>query len=208
MPEYQVKQGECISSIAQKHGLFWEKVWEHPKNAQLKEKRKDPNVLYAGDVVFVPDKEENEESCATEQRHRFRKKGVPAMLRLQLFDEDESRANEPFILEIDGEPFTGTTDGEGRLNHPIPPTAKRGRLLVGETQDEYVLNLGHVDPIHEITGVQARLKNLGFGCGKIDGILGPKTEAALSQFQKKYGLLESGKLDTATEKKLVEVHGC
>jgi len=89
MPDDTVKQGDCISSIAQKHGLFWDKVWNHPKNAKLQETRKDPNVLSPGDVVFVPDKEEKEESGATEQRHRFKKKGVPAKLRLRIMEEPE-----------------------------------------------------------------------------------------------------------------------
>lgn len=68
MPEYAVKQGDCMESIAQKFGLFWEKIWNHPKNVKLNEQRKDPNVLYPGDVVFVPEKEDKEESGATEQR--------------------------------------------------------------------------------------------------------------------------------------------
>jgi N-acetylmuramoyl-L-alanine amidase len=206
--EYKAKQGDCISSIAQKHGLFWEKVWEHPKNAQLKEKRKDPNVLYAGDMVFLPDKEENEESCATGQRHRFRKKGVPAMLRLQFFEEDEPRADEPFILDIDGELFSGTTDEEGRLEHPISPEARRGKVLLGDDQDEYQLNLGHIDPIDEIKGVQIRLNNLSFDCGDADGVLNPKTETAIRGFQRKYDLPESGEPDEATRNRLLEVHGC
>jgi len=84
MADYTVKQGDCLSSIAAKYGLFWEKIWNHPKNARLKEQRKDPNILYPGDVVFVPEKEVKEESGATEQRHQFKKKGAPAKLRLRL----------------------------------------------------------------------------------------------------------------------------
>ncbi|MFH1075402.1 MAG: hypothetical protein V1753_00935 [Pseudomonadota bacterium] len=54
MPDYIVKQGDCIESIAFKHGLFWETVWNHPNNQQLKQERKNPNILLAGDKVFVP----------------------------------------------------------------------------------------------------------------------------------------------------------
>lgn len=208
MPEYTVKQGDCISSIAKKNGLFWEKVWDHPNNSQLKQKRKDPNILYPGDIVFVPDKEEKEESGATEQRHRFRKKGVPAKLHLQLLEDDEPRANESYTLIIDGNLLSGTTDSDGRLEQTVPPDGKNAKLLVGESQDEYILNLGHIDPVDTVVGVQARLNNLGFGSGKLDGVLGPETKAALKRFQTKYELPESGEPDDATQKKLFEVHGC
>lgn len=94
MPDYIVKQGDCISSIAEKHGLFWEKLWNNPKNAKLKEKRKNPNVLHPGDVVFIPEKEEKQETGSTEQRHRFKRKGEPAMLRLRLTKESGKENNE------------------------------------------------------------------------------------------------------------------
>ncbi|MGQ9695142.1 MAG: PGRP and LysM peptidoglycan-binding domain-containing protein [Thermodesulfobacteriota bacterium] len=208
MADYTVKQGDCLSSIASKYGLFWEKIWNHPKNAQLKEKRKDPNVLYPGDVLFIPDKEEKEEPASTEQRHRFRVKGVPAMLRLQFKHGDQPRANELYTLEIDGMIISGNTDGEGRIEQHLPPKAKRGKLLLGEYQEEFILEFGHLDPIEEISGVQARLNNLGFDCGKVDGILGPKTEAALKEFQKQYGLLVTGKIDEQTINKLKNIYGC
>lgn len=209
MPNYKVKQGDCVSSIARKYGMFWEKIWNHPKNANLKQIRKNPNVLYLGDEIFIPEKEERQESGATNKRHRFRKKGEPAKLRLRLLDdEEEPRADKKYILEIDGNLFSGTTDSDGRLEHSIPPNAKKGRLIIEENQDEYLLDLGHIDPINEISGIQARLNNLGFYFGAIDGVMGPKIGAALKAFQKKYDLKESGQADEATRKKLLDVHGC
>ena len=55
MPDYPVKQGDSLASIAFDHGLFWQSVWNHPNNARLKQQRGSPNILKPGDVVFVPD---------------------------------------------------------------------------------------------------------------------------------------------------------
>ena len=206
MPNYTVKQGDCISSVAQKHGLFWDKVWNHPKNANLKERRKDPNVLSPGDVVFVPDKDEKEESGATEQRHRFKKKGVPAKLRLQIMEDDQPRANVDYTLVIDGQFFSGTTDGSGKIEQSIPPNAKKGVLIL-ENDTPVPLQLGHIDPIDTISGVQARLLNLNFDCGEVNGREGPQLEEALRSFQEKNSLPVTGQADEATRNKLLEIHG-
>jgi len=203
-----VKQSECIESIAFEKGFFWETVWNHAQNAELKQQRKDPNILQPGDEIFIPEKEVKQEDCATEQKHRFLKKGIPAMLCLRLLDNDEPRADESYTLEVDGEIFSGTTDAEGRVKHSIAPSAKQAKLIVGENKDQYTLDLGCLDPVTETVGVQARLNNLGFNCGEVDGMAGPETKTAICQFQRKYGLTESGEADSATRDKLVEVHGC
>jgi len=208
MPNYKVKQGDCLSSIALKHGVFWEMVWNHPKNASLKERRKDPNILYPGDIVFIPKKEEKQESGATEKKHRFRRKGIPAKLRLRLLDDDDQPlSSKQYILDIDGKLLSGSTDSKGMLEHSIPPDAKKGRLILVENQDEYLLDLGDVDPIDEVSGIQGRLNNLGFNGGPVDGVLGPRTKAAIKEFQRKHKLKETGEVDEATRKKLIEVHG-
>lgn len=47
--------------------------------------------------------------------------------------------------------------------------------------------------------VQSRLRGLGYQVGPIDGIVGPKTMAALEQFQMRHGLPATGILDQATK---------
>lgn len=209
MPTYTVKEGDCLSSIAAAHGFAWQTLWNHADNAELKRRRKDPNVLCPGDEVVIPERKSKTESGATETRHRFRVTGGKTVLRLRLLKEGESRAHEPYKLDIDGEWYEGTTDGDGQIEQKIPADAKKGKLLLGEKDSETIeLNLGGVDPVDEVKGIQQRLKNLGLPCGKIDGELGEKTQAALKRFQQANGLEATGQADQATKDKLVELHGC
>jgi N-acetylmuramoyl-L-alanine amidase len=184
-------------------------VWNHPQNSTIRQARKDPNVLFPGDIVFIPEKDEKVAACATDKRHRFLRKGVPAMVRVVLVDwEGNPRSGESYVLEVDGRLITGVTGGDGKIEHRIPPNAQRGELRVGkERREVYALELGHTDPSSEISGIQCRLNNLGFDCGGIDGELGAATETALRAFQAKYGLPDTGEPDDATRNKLKEIHG-
>jgi N-acetylmuramoyl-L-alanine amidase len=67
--------------------------------------------------------------------------------------------------------------------------------------------LGGLDPVNTPTGVQARLTNLGLDCGKIDGIIGPRTRLALERFQIKHNLEPTSELDDATLSRLESIHG-
>ena len=88
MPEdYVVQSGDCVTSVAAERGFYWETIWNHPQNAELKQKRGDPNILNEGDTLFIPDKELKEESCATDKKHKFLLKGVPAKLRMRVMEE-------------------------------------------------------------------------------------------------------------------------
>lgn len=202
-----MRQGECISAIAARYGFFPATIWDDKANSRLKEERRDPNVLYAGDVLVIPDKRLRSELAATDQRHRFRRKGVPEKLMFQILEEGQPRANESYVLNVDGHWTKGTTDAEGTVVEFIPPNARKARLLLGEEQQEYVLDLGYLDPIDQLSGVQSRLNNLGFDCGPVDGVLGPNTKAAIKEFQKEHSLQETGTPDQETKQKLVEVYG-
>jgi hypothetical protein len=209
MANHTVKQGNCIESIAFEKGLFWETVWNDSQNAELKRKRKNPNALFPGDKVFVPEKREKEVSGATEKIHRFRRKGVPSRIHVVVKKEGKPRSNEPYTLEIDGELFSGTTNAQGEVKRPILPNAKLARLIVGEgdAAEKFELKLGYVNPITEVSGVQHRLNNLGFHCGQPDGKMSPRTIEAIEAFQEMAGLPVTGEIDQATRDALESKHG-
>ena len=205
---HTIRSGDCISSLAFRHGFFPDTLWGHPDNADLKRRRRDPNVLLAGDLVAVPDLRPKEEDAATQVRHRFRRKGVPEKLRIKIEDEEgKPVASTPYEITIDGKHRRGKTDAEGWVIESIPPDARGGTLLVGKRgeEQEHQLNLGHLDPIEELTGVQARLKNLGFDCG-VDGQLSDATREAIKKFQVERALDPTGEPDDATREQLKQEH--
>lgn len=81
--DYEIASGDCVDSVAFRYGFFPDTLWDHASNAELKKLRKDPNVLYPGDKLFIPDLRIHEVDKATEKRHRFQRKGVPAKLHLR-----------------------------------------------------------------------------------------------------------------------------
>lgn len=54
----------------------------------------------------------------------------------------------------------------------------------------------------QVRAVQQALKDRGHDPGDIDGAMGPKTRAALQDFQRKEGLNVTGRIDAATREKL------
>jgi Putative peptidoglycan binding domain/LysM domain len=202
MPKYTIAKGDCLSSIAEKFGFLPDTIWNHGENADLKARRKDPNVLYPGDVLFIPEKTVNEIPKPVDGTHSFVKKSAKAKLKLRLMDGDQPRANVPYDLNIDGKWLSGTTDGGGYLEHPIPPGAQQGKLLVGDgpTKDVHEFRFGTVDPVDTDSGAEGRLRDLAYD---VDG----DREAAIRAFQKKEGMEPTGQLDDATRQKLLEVFG-
>lgn len=205
---YIVKEDDCMSSIAEATGHFWQTLWDDPANANLKEVRKDPNVLLPGDKVTVKPITKKTVSKATNASYRFRRKGVPAKLHIRLMKYGEPRANESYRVDIDGKLTRGVTDGQGYVDIYIPCNAKKGKLWVGPPEDEkmYTLQLGHTLPVATIKGVKQRLKNIGLFGGVADDEITLAYKAAVRAFQKDNALPETGEADDATRQKLVEVH--
>ncbi len=208
--DYTVSEGDCINSIAFENGFFWETLWNHSSNADLKSKRKDPNVLEEGDVVHIPDITLKQESGATEQKHTFKKKGVPGKLNLQFVFDGDPRANVPYTIVIDGVSTDGSTDGDGWVRMSIPPNAQGGTITLkpaAGAPEIFPLQLGSLAPIDSVAGQKARLVNLGYYSGDVDDDAGPDFIAGISAFQTACGLTVTGDADDSTQQELKSQHG-
>jgi len=204
-----VAQGDTTDSLAAARGLFRATVWEHPRNADLRAKRRDPNILRAGDALFLPERLLRDERCATGRVHRFRRRGVPLDLSLRCLDiEGEPYANEPFHLTGDGVDQRGALDGDGWMRVKVSPAASRLRLVIGADgeHEDYELRVGHLDPHDELTGVCDRLRNLGYYAG-------PSVEAPTAQladairwYRRAHDLGEGGDVDEALREALRRGH--
>ncbi|MBN2170813.1 MAG: peptidoglycan-binding protein [Candidatus Krumholzibacteriota bacterium] len=125
--------------------------------------------------------------------------------------EPEPLADTAFTLDAGGSIQEGNTDGEGRIDVPVPAGARQAELVLSPgTPDErrLTLLLGGLDPAAEVTGVKQRLANLGFPAGdESDGAETPELEQALSAFQQHCELEVTGRIDDTTRDRLVEEHG-
>jgi len=53
---YTVKAGDNLTAIAKKFGVpSWQSIYNSPDNAAFRAKRPNPNLIYAGDILMVPD---------------------------------------------------------------------------------------------------------------------------------------------------------
>jgi N-acetylmuramoyl-L-alanine amidase len=213
LARHTVRQGECLSSIAYEYGFSDPAdIYAHPDNANLRQKRPDPNLLYPGDEVVIPDRQKKTLVLPTGARHRIvitlPKRKVSVRV---LNAEGKPAANQRFTIEADGDTHKGTTDGEGIATGLLPANVQIAVLCVNGGRT--VLDLGHLNPIEEteddgVSGSQARLKNLGYLPGAMDGELGPKTASALCAFQRDRQLDETGELDRNTLRALKDDHAC
>ncbi len=208
MKTHIVQQGDCMLSIADQYGVAWKKLWELSENSDLKNLRKDPSVLYAGDVVVIPPLENRLENRSTDKRHRFVKKADAAEIRIRVLEDDSPKAHQPFTLKVDGKEITGRTDGEGFLEARILPGVTGGLLELGSKVEvgskaerlRFSLKLGVLDPIDTDSGFQQRLTMLGFEAE--DGLA-----ESVRAFQNRHKLRGTGTADEATRGKLKEAFG-
>ncbi len=212
----EVQQGECLSSIAKAYGFAdYQTIYQRPENADFREKRPNPNIIYPGDVLFIPDLETKEISKGTDQRHVFQVKQPHVRLRLCLKDDlHRPYKSTKYRLSVGLDQWEGSTDNVGMVDQEITPDATTGEITIfplgsGKSDEGYTfsLQLGDLDPVEELSGVDARLINLGFGPVDAEGDLSEEDrKAALQAFQDRFGLDATGDLTDETRNRLRELH--
>jgi hypothetical protein len=215
MPSHTTKQGDYLVKVANEQGFFDHRtVWDDAQNQALKEKRKNPNVLAPGDEVFVPEKAPKKAAAATGQTHKFKVKKEKNLLRLVLEDfYFKPVAGAKCELRVDGQVFQVVSGGDGKIEQEIPVTAQHAELFVkdGSTPLKNVtlkVEIGHLDPVEEVSGQKARLSNLGYYLGSPDTSDEARFQSAVEEFQCDNGLKVDGKCGPSTQAKLKQIHGC
>ncbi|HWY78325.1 MAG TPA: peptidoglycan-binding protein [Verrucomicrobiae bacterium] len=213
--DYTVQQGDHLARIARAFGFSdWQTIWKHPNNANLKNKRQNPNVLYPGDLLYIPDRQSREESCSTDKKHGFVMKTSDLKLRLTLRDQYENPiANASCNLILGAKSDTVTTDGSGKIEVDIQPDDHDGILIIQDAETPFEstpisFRIGDLDPVLETSGQVARLNNLGYFAGDIKQPDPATFQSAVEEFQCDNNLTVDGICGPNTQAKLKQVHGC
>jgi hypothetical protein len=198
--KYLVQEGDWVGSIAMDYGYTdWKHdIWMRSENSDLRDKRPSPYILAPGDVIFIPPWEDKSESCATEQKHKFKLKAPTEILRIRLLDPDgKPFKNQDYKLTLTWDPGGGTfeqqgkkTDADGILKETVPSTTTMGKLYLSNLKQTITLRFGFLtpmDPNNEVLlnrGAKQRLLAIGFNPGTIDGTMNNVFVGALKSFQR------------------------
>ncbi len=200
-----VRQGECISSIASRYRLDAKALFNHADNAPLKKKRPNPNILAPGDQVVIPDSsgetKVKTEVLPTDHSYVFKTKSRTVRLRIVMLSaRGKPYEGKRFVLSVGEKEIKGRTKKGGLIDEEVPAEAESAQLQVFLDDDDpdpditKELAIGHLDPLDLVSGVQARLMNLGYPC-EVTGEIDPATLVALHLFRARNNLPAVDALD-------------
>lgn len=211
MRPYVVRQGDHLVGLAARFGFDAEEVWQHADNEELREARPNPQVLSPGDILFIPEAEAEPLPLEVHTTNRYAAPQSRIRLGISLRGAgNEPLANEPYRLEGIPRPVSGTTDGEGFITDTLPAHTRSVRVVLPNLNDHtFLLQVGHLNPTDEPSGLEAQLRGLGYlpTLAGIDEhhprVADPDADAealvsALRAFQRDHDIEETGEPDAAT----------
>jgi hypothetical protein len=200
---YVVKQGDYLEKVAFELGFDAETVWRDPGNDALRSKR-SPDLLQPGDVLHVPGDAAPSLELLHGTSNRYTAEVPRVSVRLVFSDANGPLKNEPYSITGFHVP-DGKTDDGGVVKLSVPIIVREFTLLFTKRNVVHTVRVGDMDPIDEDSGVDKRLRHLGF-LGEPP--YGPVERAsAIRAFQAKQRLPETGEADGATRDALVRENG-
>ena len=207
-----VKQGERLATIADMYGVSPTIIYADPDNADLWKKRPNPNQLMPGDEVSLGDPNRPSDLPTGAAHTLMISDGGDETLSIFLGSRtDASYAGRKFELKVGDRTVQDTVPDDNVIVADIALGSDSGELKVWLSGDPEViatwtLQIGHLDPITEVSGVQARLNNLGYDAGDVDGNEDDDLQAAVAAFQDDVGLAPSGQVDDDFRAALDQAH--
>ncbi len=129
-----VEQGECLSSIAADYGFAdYRTIYNAPENADFRAKRPNPNLIYPGDSLVIPDRATKSASISTGAANKIVVNGTSRTLCLALRDLDGNALSyrlEVDGVEVDGAPVSGV---DGALQYTIGASVSSANVCIDDT---------------------------------------------------------------------------
>ena len=173
MQPYVICQGDYVLKLAEQFDFDADTVWNDPSNADLQTRRQDPNVLLAGDVLYIPDQLNKKPTFhdltagATNTFVASDPATVSIAVKFTVTGATTEAGASAYaskaytITELDA--LTGlTTNGDGLATFDAPVTLETATLVFTESGESWTLAIGGIDPIGTLSGMFQRLQNLGY----------------------------------------------
>jgi hypothetical protein len=163
MPPYVVRQGDYLLSIAYQVGADPEEIWNDPSNASLRALRPDPNLLFPGDVLELPDPTPTSASTLTSgTTNSFVSNAPTTTVSVKFVAADGTPYASMAFTVAELEQLTGLqTDASGVATFQVPVTLSMATVVFTDTNETRPLAIGGMDPIDTLSGIFKRLQNLG-----------------------------------------------
>jgi len=212
MKPYVIKQGDYLKKLAHRRGFVADEVWSDPKNAELKAKRKDPNQLVAGDVLYIPDDPPKKLPFVAKSDNQYVADVPKVKVKVALKVAGTVLKQEPYVVKgIGHDDEEKKTDDDGNVEVEAPVHVREFVIYLPKRKQSCNLLIGGLDPIDVPSGVRMRLTHLGFyGAPPADGSAGRdenRLAAAIAAFQSANGIEATGEADEATQAALAQAHG-
>jgi len=210
--EHVVKSGECLALIAHQYSVADPmRIWNDAANADLKKSRGNPDLLFPGDRLSIPDAKPKSLSLPTGSVHQVTVKTAKKKVRVRLLDmEGKPYQNADCELKAGSKTLPKKTDGDGKVEFEVPASVRAAELKLGAQR--WTLNVGALNPMSgvadDLSGLQARLQNLGYEVGAIDGKTSDALHAAIEAFQRDHQLTVDGQVSDALVAKVKDLYGC